>query len=562
METKRITGLVFLFALVAMVLLPSAARALEVSVLDYQKISDTEGNFPGGLDDNDLFGVAIASAAIGDLDGDGVTDLVVGARGDDDGGENRGAVWILFLNSDGTVKAYQKISNTEGGFTGALNDGDAFGSSVTSLGDLDGDSVTDLAVGARTDDDGATNSGAVWILFLNSDGTVKNHQKISATEGNLIGLPHADNYFGQSVASLGDLDGDEVTDIVVGAFYDNDGGPSTGAVWILFLNTDGTVKAQQKISDTQGNFTGHLDDYDHFGVSVASLGDLDGDGTIDIAVGSFWDDDSGSNHGAVWILFLNADGTVKSYQKISATQGNFTGILNNDDEFGLSVASLNDVDGDGITDIAVGAGGDDDGGTDRGAVWLLFLNTDGTVKAHQKISDTEGGFTGILDNNDNFGFWITSLGDLDGDFIRDIAVGAIGDDDGGENRGAVWILFLDMDLYEVVANKLETAIAEKEDALAGIENALDAEREVMEILDVLGEMYDDEDPEHQDIVRARHDIRQAMVRERIARRLLARSKRDLERALDRLNIEEEPEEPIAPTIELRSRRPRVSYPRF
>jgi len=156
---------------------------------------------------------------------------------------------------------------------------------------------------------------------------------------------------------------------------------------------------------------------------------------------------------------------------------------------------------------------------------------------HQKISDTEGDFAGILDNNDNFGISVTSLGDLNGDWITDIGVGATGDDDGGESRGAVWILFLDIDLYEVAANKIETAIGEKEDALADIENALDAEREVMEILDVLGEMYDDEDPQHQDIVRARHDIRQAMVRERIARRLLARSKRDLERALDRLNIE-------------------------
>ena len=170
-------------------------------------------------------------------------------------------------------------------------------------------------------------------------------------------------------------------------------------------------------------------------------------------------------------------------------------------------------------------------------MWLLFLNSDGTVKMHQKISDTEGDFAGILDNNDNIGISVTSLGDLNGDWITDIGVGATGDDDGGESRGAVWILFLDIDLYEVAANKIETAIGEKEDALADIENALDAEREVMEILDVLGEMYDDEDPQHQDIVRARHDIRQAMVRERIARRLLARSKRDLERALDRLNIE-------------------------
>ena len=87
-------------------------------------------------------------ANVGDLDGDGVTDLAVGAYCDDDGGTNRGAVWMLFLNADGTVKAHQKISDTEGNFTGMLDDGDCFGCSVASVGDLDGDGVTDLAVGA------------------------------------------------------------------------------------------------------------------------------------------------------------------------------------------------------------------------------------------------------------------------------------------------------------------------------------------------------------------------------------------------------------------------------
>ena len=76
-------------------------------------------------------------------------------------------------------------------------------------------------------------------------------------------------------------------------------------MWVLFLNTDGTVKSHQKISDTEGGFTGVLDDDDRFGTSVASLGDLDGDGVGDLAVGATWDDDGGFDHGAVWVLFLD-----------------------------------------------------------------------------------------------------------------------------------------------------------------------------------------------------------------------------------------------------------------
>ncbi|MCH7903431.1 MAG: FG-GAP repeat protein, partial [Armatimonadetes bacterium] len=170
---------------------------------------------------------------------------------------------------------------------------------------------------------------------------------------------------------------------------------------------------------------------------------LDGDGVGDLAVGALGDDDGGFDRGAVWVLFLNPDGTVNSHQKISDTQGGFTGILDDGDNFGFSLASLGDLDGDGVADLAVGAIGDDDGGANRGAVWILFLNTDGTVKSHQKISDTQGGFTGPLDNGDVFGITVASLGDLDGDGIGDLAVGAQADDDGGPDRGAVWILFLD-----------------------------------------------------------------------------------------------------------------------
>jgi hypothetical protein len=274
----------------------------------------------------------------------------------------------------GTVKNYQKISATEGDFNGALDDGDIFGSSLTALGDLDGDGVSDVAVGASGDDDGGSSRGAVWVLFLKEDDTVKDYQKISEFQGNFNGTLDDLDQFGSSLTALGDLDGDGVTDLAVGAENDEGGGESRGAVWVLFLKEDGTVKSHQKISDTQGNFNGILDDSDFFGSSVTALGDLDGDGVPDMAVGASWDDDSGENRGAVWVLVLKEDGTVKNYQKISDTQGNFNGTLDDSDFFGSSVTALGDLDGDGVPDMAVGATYDDDGGQNRGAAWVLFLN--------------------------------------------------------------------------------------------------------------------------------------------------------------------------------------------
>lgn len=410
-------------------------------VLGEAKISDTAGGFNGVLVNDDRFGFSVVN--VGDLDGDGVPDLAVGADEDDDGGLNRGAVWILFMNSNGTVRAEQKISDTAGGFSGVLDDADLFGFGLASLGDLDEDGVPDLAVGVSRDDDGGPDRGAVWVLFMNPNGTVRTEQKISDTAGGFSGVLDNSDQFGHSVAGLGDLDGDGVPDLAVGAQLDDDGGADRGAVWVLFMNSNGTVRAEQKISDTTGGFGGVLDSGDRFGSGVASLGHLDGDGVPDIAVGARLDDDGGPERGAVWILFMNSDGTVKAEQKISDTAGGFNGVLDDVDEFGQSVAGLGDVDGDGVSDLAVGAPFDDDGGTDHGAAWVLFMNFDGTVKAEQKVSDTAGGFNGALDNFDRFGFGTAALGDLSGDCFPDLAVGAFLDDDGGVDRGAVWILTLE-----------------------------------------------------------------------------------------------------------------------
>ncbi len=416
--------------------LASAPAAQAGRVLSEQKISEIAGGFGGVLDLVDRFGSS--TAGLGDIDGDGVGDLAVGAPNDDDGGSNQGAVWILFMNADGTVANQRKISETEGGFGGVLDPDDNFGDSITALGDLDGNGVGDLAVGA-TGDDWVFDEGAVWILFMNAGGTVASAQKISETTGGLGGHLYISDWFGTSVAALGDLDGDGNEDIAVGASGTDGAGLDEGAVWILFLNSDGTVASERKIGPALA-----LSTSDHFGISVAGLGDLDCDEHEDLAVGATGDDDGGiGNQGAVWILFLDPDGRVGSYQKISATRGGFGGHLDPGDWFGGSIAALGDVDGDEVGDLAVGAAGEDDGGLGQGAVWILFMNSVGTVAYETRIAEDSGGFGGVLHPYDSFGWSVAALGDLDGDEIGELAVGAYHDDDGGDAQGAVWTLFLD-----------------------------------------------------------------------------------------------------------------------
>jgi hypothetical protein len=406
-----------------------------------QKASADKGSFTGDLDSGDSWGAAVAN--LGDLEGDGVIDLAVGAPGDDDNGDNRGALWILFMNSDGRVDIWTKISDTSGGFNGDLDNSDAFGSAAAGIGDLNGDGFFDVAVGAPFDDDGGDDRGAVWILFLNADGTVAETHKISDEQGGFTGDLGNGDLFGSAVARIGDLDGDGVDELAVGAEQANVDSERKGLVWVLFMNRDGTVREHRKIGEGEGSFDDSLSVDDRFGGTLAGIGDLDNDGIPDLAVGADGSDRGGSDQGAIWILFLNSNGAVRDERRINAGASNFEGDIGNGDAFGSAIAGIGDLDGDGIDDLAVGAPLADDGGTDRGAIWILFMERNGRVDDQIRVSGSQGKFKEDLDNGDSFGAALAGLGNLNNNKSVDIAVGAPLDDDDRTDAGAIYSLFME-----------------------------------------------------------------------------------------------------------------------
>lgn len=349
---------------------------------------------------SDLLGFSVATA--GDINNDGYSDVIVGARLNDAAGTNAGRAYIYF---GGNPMDYIPEVILNGTYPG-----EQFGWSVSSAGDVNKDGYSDVIVGAPLNDAAGEDAGRAYIFF---GGPSMNN----IADVVLTGESTADN-FGYSVASAGNFNGNGFNDIwddvIVGSFYNDGGGLDAGRAYVYYGGN-----TMDNFADII--FTG-LAAGDRLGVSVASAGDVNGDSYGDIIVGASRNDIAGTNAGAAYIFH----GALTPDNIVDATIfGTGSG-----DEFGSSVACAGDMDGDGMSDVIIGGYGNDIFGSDAGMIRISLGGNPNVGPAFYGESA-----------NDWFGSSVASAGDVNGDGYSDVIVGSYLNDAGGSNAGRAYIYF-------------------------------------------------------------------------------------------------------------------------
>jgi hypothetical protein len=362
----------------------------------------------------DWTGATVASA--GDLNGDDIPDVLIGAPGDPSNNVE-GIAYVIH----GPITTDKALLTTATATLVGHWQGDAAGSAVAGIGDADGDGFGDFLVSSPkhgTPPEG----GTVYLISGPQAGTVA----LQDIEAQLQGVGVQDR-LGWSADGAGDVDGDGLPDVIAGAPGNDTRGTDAGAAYVLLSPVTGAVSADQAEGFYKGVAAG-----DSAGQSVAGLGDIDGDGLSDFAIGAPFEASVGGDGGAVYVI---TDPVIeeRSLKKADATIFAET----NKGRVGWSIDSAGDYDGDGIDDLIIGAPHAAwQGRSLSGAAYLVFSPVDGAFDL-----TATGLKLGAVDQDSFFGFSVTGAGDVDGDGLDDLLVGAPGDDSATTDAGKAFIFF-------------------------------------------------------------------------------------------------------------------------
>ena len=386
-----------------------------------------------------------------DINGDGLDDLIIGTpyAGFTAEGRAPGAVYVIFGSSARDLGSID-LSALDGNNGFRLNgttQGDYVGTSVSSAGDVDGDGIDDLIIGASGADNGASASGSAYVIFGSRTGfgSTGFGSSINLSDLGASNAPRgfrldgaANDRVGSLVSGGSDLNGDHLDDLIIKA------GIERGSVYIVYggaANLEGSIDLST-LSGTAGMRIEGPNKDSHLGISINATGDINGDGYPDLVLGG-WADDQGVS---TYVIFGSASGLASSIN-LSSLDGN-----NGFSLAGLSVLhsslSTGDINGDGVDDLIIGSNWyplatDSTDYEISGSTYVVFGKR-ASFNSTLNVSDLDGSNGFYLQGehvDDHFGQSVSAAGDINHDGFDDLVIGAHGRDTNGSNTGTTYIVF-------------------------------------------------------------------------------------------------------------------------
>jgi Ca2+-binding RTX toxin-like protein len=438
---------------------------MPIPFFNLSDLDGTNGFTINGVAPYDTSGYFVSGA--GDINGDGIDDLVIGAPGFNGSNPNAPATpgfsYVVFGDINGFPDDLDlgTLNGTNGFAIEGIAANDFTGRSVSGGGDVNGDGIDDLIIGARgADANGLEDAGASYVVFGKQGGfdPTVNLSDLNGTNGFTIEGLAAGNETGVSVSSAGDINGDGIDDVIIGALYaDPNGLDNAGVGYVVFGQQGGfSDKFDLNTLDGTNGFTIEgIAEGNETGVTVSGIGDFNGDGIDDLIIGASFADPNGNYSGSSYLILGSEEGFAPTLN-LSALDGTNGFAINGANAFDLSgkVSDAGDVNGDGFKDVIIGAYGANDF---AGTSFVLF-GSDEPFSPSFNLSQINGtnGFaiTGIS-SGDFSGLSVSSAGDFNGDGFGDLLVGAPQADPNGDYSGQTYLVFGKGDAFSASINLSE-----------------------------------------------------------------------------------------------------------
>lgn len=406
----------------------------------------------GGYPIGGFHGLGSSVASAGDVNGDGATDLLATQS------------WLLLPTEPGTVEAGFLVYGNDGRLLDLSTAGPGgpgvafmggnqrnFEFTSAGVGDVNGDGRPDFAFSALTAPSRlAADLGPTYVVFGDASGLNVDLGRVAAGNGGFLVVGSgAWDIGGRALAGIGDIDGDDRADLIIGADAETVRGVASGAAYVIYGKSDGTRIDLGTFGNGSSGFriVGEAAG-DRAGAAVASAGDVDGDGRTDYLVSAPWNDAAGDDAGAVYVLFGSPSTDERLLKDVASGTGGFRIVGQAaGDLAGFSIASLGDVNGDGKADILVGSGRENPTSGPRNAAYVVFGKADGRQVDLAAVARGNGGFAIVAETSgDRAGFSVSLAGDVNKDGFADLIIGAPYNEDARQNAdwtdvGAAYVVF-------------------------------------------------------------------------------------------------------------------------